>query len=155
MLITFILREKTMMNRNSAGFTIIELMIAVAIIGVLAAIAIPAYSNYVTRAKVSEAFSFAQAAKTAVAEYYQSHGSLPASNSDAGIGSMSGTNVTAVDVGSNGVIKVTLNTAISGITNGANTLAFAPAASESGITWSCTTAAGTTINPQYLPSACK
>ncbi|MDM1707590.1 pilin [Thiopseudomonas alkaliphila] len=67
------------------GFTLIELMIVVAIIGILAAVALPAYQDYTNRAKMSEVLSFASSGKTAVAEYYQSEGKLPADNEAAGM----------------------------------------------------------------------
>jgi type IV pilus assembly protein PilA len=73
------------MKRIQNGFTLIELMIVVAIIGILAAIAIPQYQNYVARAQVSEALVLASGAKVAVAEYFNTHGSFPASNDDAGL----------------------------------------------------------------------
>nr|ADI23793.1 Tfp pilus assembly protein, major pilin PilA [uncultured gamma proteobacterium HF4000_47G05] len=73
------------MKRINFGFTLIELMIVVAIIGVLAAIAIPQYQNYVARAQASEAFSLASGAKTAVAEYFMLNGTFPADNGTAGL----------------------------------------------------------------------
>lgn len=133
---------------KNKGFTIIELMIAVAIIGILAAIAIPAYQNYVIRAKVSEALTFASQAKTSVAEYYQSQGSLPTTNTQAGLAtSVTGTNVSQVSVGTSGVITVT--TSIAGVTGNID---FAPTVNSSGITWVCT---GGTLGNQYRPSNCK
>jgi type IV pilus assembly protein PilA len=73
------------MKRVNSGFTLIELMIVVAIIGILAAVAIPQYQNYVARAQVSEALVMASGAKTAVAEYYMTTGSFPQSNSEVGL----------------------------------------------------------------------
>jgi len=72
------------MNKVQQGFTLIELMIVVAIIGILAAVAIPAYQDYTVRAKMSEAVTAASAAKTSVSEYYISQGSMPADAGAAG-----------------------------------------------------------------------
>jgi type IV pilus assembly protein PilA len=74
------------MKNAQQGFTLIELMIVVAIIGILAAIAIPAYQDYTIRAKVSEAVLAASPGKTAVAEFYMSQGSMPTDNAAAGFG---------------------------------------------------------------------
>jgi len=134
-------------NKNK-GFTIIELMIAVAIIGILAAIAVPAYSTYTVRAKVSETMGFADSAKTAVSEFYQSQGTLPLNNATAGLpaaASMTGTNTASVTV-TNGVIAAV--TSISGI-DPQVTLTFTPTVSSSGINWSCTSGS------QYAPSSCR
>lgn len=73
------------MKKMQQGFTLIELMIVVAIIGILAAVAIPAYSDYTTRAKVTEAVGALAAAKTSVSEYYTSMGTMPADATAAGI----------------------------------------------------------------------
>jgi len=73
------------MKRLNSGFTLIELMIVVAIIGILAAVAIPQYQNYVARAQVSEALVLASGAKTAVAEYFNVNGKFPANNEAAGL----------------------------------------------------------------------
>ena len=73
------------MKRNQAGFTLIELMIVIAILGILAAIAIPAYQDYSVRAKVSEAINVASPAKLAVAEYLSSEGSWPTNRTAAGV----------------------------------------------------------------------
>ncbi len=72
------------MKHNNAGFTLIELMIVIAILGILIAIALPAYQDYTVRAKMSEALSLAAKEKVAVAEYYMSNGSFPNSMEEAG-----------------------------------------------------------------------
>ena len=92
------------MRSKNGGFTLIELMIVVAIIGILAAVAIPAYSDYTTRAQVTEALNLASAAKTAVSESYGSNGAWPADNSSAGLGvstDIKGKYVDSVAVASN------------------------------------------------------
>lgn len=133
--------------KNNKGFTIIELMIAVAIIGILAAIAIPAYSNYTARAKASEALTLADSAKTAVSEYYQSNGTLPANNSAAGLAtSITGTNTSYVTV-SDGIITA-LTTSLGA--SGRVTFSMVPAPTANGITWTCTGGGS-----PYAPSSCR
>jgi type IV pilus assembly protein PilA len=90
------------MKRMQQGFTLIELMIVVAIIGILAAIAIPQYAEYTNRARVSEGLQLAAGAKTSVAEYYSANNKFPNGNADAGValaGQIKGNNVTSVTVG--------------------------------------------------------
>ncbi|MEE7618563.1 pilin [Neisseria meningitidis] len=73
------------MNTLQKGFTLIELMIVIAIVGILAAVALPAYQDYTARAQVSEAILLAEGQKSAVTEYYLNHGEWPANNSSAGV----------------------------------------------------------------------
>jgi type IV pilus assembly protein PilA len=98
------------MTKLQKGFTLIELMIVVAIIGILAAIAIPAYQDYTIRAQVSEGMNLAAAAKAAVAESFLNRGTAPANRTEAGMSATAtdtnGKYVTQVDV-VNGVIEVT------------------------------------------------
>ncbi|HEZ6330847.1 TPA: pilin [Neisseria meningitidis] len=94
------------MNTLQKGFTLIELMIVIAIVGILAAVALPAYQDYTARAQVSEAILLAEGQKSAVTEYYLNHGIWPGGNSDAGVASSStikGKYVQKVEV-KNGVV---------------------------------------------------
>ncbi|CWQ04695.1 pilin [Neisseria meningitidis] len=95
------------MNTLQKGFTLIELMIVIAIVGILAAVALPAYQDYTARAQVSEAILLAEGQKSAVTEYYLNHGEWPGDNSSAGVASVStdikGKYVQSVTV-ANGVI---------------------------------------------------
>jgi len=140
--------------RKQQGFTLIELMIVVAIIGILAAIAIPAYQDYTVRAKVSEGMNLASAAKLGVAEYYQSVGTIPETNATAGIaasGSIRGNNVSSVAVGTGGAITITY----SNDTNiQDNTLILTPdfTTNAGSITWTCT---GGDVEDRYRPPECR
>ncbi|HEZ5567882.1 TPA: pilin [Neisseria meningitidis] len=94
------------MNTLQKGFTLIELMIVIAIVGILAAVALPAYQDYTARAQVSEAILLAEGQKSAVTEYYLNHGEWPANNSSAGVATsadIKGKYVKSVEV-KNGVI---------------------------------------------------
>ncbi|WP_127218335.1 pilin [Neisseria meningitidis] len=94
------------MNTLQKGFTLIELMIVIAIVGILAAVALPAYQDYTARAQVSEAILLAEGQKSAVTEYYLNHGEWPANNNSAGVASASdikGKYVQKVEV-KNGVV---------------------------------------------------
>ncbi|HEZ4781160.1 TPA: pilin [Neisseria meningitidis] len=94
------------MNTLQKGFTLIELMIVIAIVGILAAVALPAYQDYTARAQVSEAILLAEGQKSAVTEYYLNHGKWPGNNSSAGVATstdIKGKYVQSVEV-KNGVI---------------------------------------------------
>ncbi|HEZ6565598.1 TPA: pilin [Neisseria meningitidis] len=98
------------MNTLQKGFTLIELMIVIAIVGILAAVALPAYQDYTARAQVSEAILLAEGQKSAVTEYYLNHGTWPSDNSAAGVASSStikGKYVQSVEV-KNGVVTATM-----------------------------------------------
>lgn len=97
---------------GQAGFTLIELMIAIAIVGVLAAIAVPAFANYLARARVSEAINYAQQCKTGFVEFYSTRGALPATLADANCPDLSTDNVASVAINTAvPSIRVTLTSA--------------------------------------------
>jgi len=143
-----------MKKQVQKGFTLIELMIVVAIIGILASIALPAYQDYTKRAHVSEGLSLASGAKTSVAEYYSTNATWPTTNAQAGLAtaaSISGTAVTEVSVGTGGVISAKFNAKVE---NG-KYLKLKPTDNGGAIKWDCTSTAGTDINAKYLPSKCR
>ena len=139
------------MQKVQQGFTLIELMIVVAIIGILAAVAIPAYQDYTIRARVTEGLGLASAGKTAVSEYFASNGTLPGSNSEAGMATaatISGNAVSSVSVNTNGVIEVYF----SGNPITGSTLFLTPATSAGRVVWDCR--AGD-LEGKYRPSSCR
>ena len=145
------------MKNVQKGFTLIELMIVVAIIAILAAIAIPAYQDYLIRSQVSEGAVLSDGAKTAMGEFYSNTGRFPTANASAGLataGSILGKYVSGVDVSTkNGQIQAKFSAnANSKIAN--KILAFSATTNAGSISWSCTNAA-TTVDPKYLPTACR
>lgn len=138
--------------KSQKGFTLIELMIVVAIVGILAAVALPAYQNYTIRAQVTELMSLADGAKVPVTEVYQSSGALPTTNALANYSGASGKYTASVAVGADGVITATANETNANAAIQKKTITLAPAASASGtLIWTC---AGS-IDVQYRPTSCK
>lgn len=147
------------MKNVQQGFTLIELMIVVAIIGILAAIAIPAYQDYTIRAQVSEGLSLSGAAKAAVTEYYQDQGAYPTTNALAGLedaDKISGKYVSQVAVGAAGLITVTYSNSAPQSANAnidAATLTLTPTDNGGSVSWDC--AAGAKLVDKWLPAACR
>ena len=136
------------------GFTLIELMIVVAIIGILAAVALPAYQDYTKRARVSEALSLMSGAKASVTEYYSTNNTWPSGNASAGLAakaSISGGSVSSVEVAGSKITAV-LRT---NVENGKKVVLKGPS-TAGGVTWSCKAAvSGTDVNSKFLPSECR
>ena len=140
--------------KKQQGFTLIELMIVVAIIGILAAIAIPAYQDYTIRAQVSEGLSLAGGAKAAVSEYTMDTGNFPTDNTLAGLSlanTISGKYVTGV-ANVSGVISVTYGNSAH-TTIATETLVLSAATSAGSVQWVCKS--GGAIANKHLPAACR
>ena len=147
--------------KNQKGFTLIELMIVVAIIAILAAIAISQYQDYVIRSQVSEGSSLADGTKTAVAEFYNNTGRFPTSNESAGLAlpdDIQGNYVESLNVGG-GTILATFS---SGTPQKANdaidtaVLEFSPITHGGSIAWACGDGGGgKTLEAKWLPSVCR
>jgi type IV pilus assembly protein PilA len=147
--IRYFYQELFMLKNAQKGFTLIELMIVVAIIGILAAIAIPAYSNYTKRAKVTELVTAASACKASVSEYFQAQGAMPADITAAGCESVATTKMSGLALDAAGEITVT--SIITGAT-GDYILTPAQVGTTGVLQWTCT---DSTIDDQYLPANCR
>jgi type IV pilus assembly protein PilA len=153
------------MHKQQSGFTLIELMIVVAIVGILASVAIPAYSDYTVRAKVTEAVAAAGAAKTSVADYYYANNELPSANAQAGLAeetTYSTEIISTISIGSDsdatfdkGAIIVAFKPFGGSITDG-DTLVFNPDTTSNSLAWDCSVAVGTnTLPSKYAPANCR
>ncbi|AVP97607.1 prepilin-type cleavage/methylation domain-containing protein [Ahniella affigens] len=140
--------------RTNNGFTLIELMIVVAIIAILAALAIPAYQDYAIRAQVGECLTLVSGTKTAVAEGFTNTGSFPTSNVDAGVApatEIAGNYISSVSVGTLGVVSCTFgndaNAAIAGLS-----IQMVPVAEVGAVHWVCE---HNTVPERFVPSNCR
>ena len=145
------------MKKVQQGFTLIELMIVVAIIGILAAIAIPAYQDYTVRAQVSEGLNLGGGAKTAVTEYFQDRGTWPTNNTEAGLdatpGNIKGKYVKSVTVGASGVVTVLYGIDAHATLLAGKTITLTPADAGGSITWACSSISS--LPDKHLPASCR
>lgn len=140
------------------GFTLIELMIVVAIIGILAAIALPAYQDYTARSQMAEALSLGAGARTAVTEFYTANGQFPTNNQSAGLdatpANISGNYVDSVTV-AGGLITVAMKAA--GIAEGirSKTMVLSATTNAGSVEWACKAGGSAAVDAKYLPSSCR
>lgn len=146
------------MKNVQKGFTLIELMIVVAIIGILAAVALPAYQDYTARSQVSEAMILSEGAKSAVTEYWTNKGAFPSNNASAGLSSAASINgkyVSQVDMAS-GLITATMRgtgSVAKGIES--KTISLSPLTTVGSVKWVCKTGTTNGLAAKYLPSSCR
>lgn len=140
---------------NQKGFTLIELMIVIAIVGILAAVALPAYQDYTIRAKIAEPMATLSEAKTSMSEYFVAMGKLPANATAAGIRTSIGTDITSsLAVASSGNLTVTLTSDASLGDAGGEDIVLSLTSSTNGqLQYKCTAGSGMAV--KFLPANCR
>jgi type IV pilus assembly protein PilA len=140
------------MKSIQKGFTLIELMIVVAIIGILAAIAIPAYSDYTERAKVSELVTIASACKGSMTEYYQSEGTFPGTLEEAGCNDTQTDKIAGITIAGGATGTITVESALTRATGDFILVGTPVSATDDSVEWTCNTS---TIDEKFLPANCR
>lgn len=138
------------MFKKNTGFTLIELMVVVAIIGILSAIAIPAYQDYIVRAKVSEMVNIASSAKSSITEYILTKNDYPNSAEQAGVTLTTSPMVKSMEIGEQGVITISSTADVTGTPDGLQII-LKPTNTGGNVSWSCTSSGET----KYAPSSCR
>jgi type IV pilus assembly protein PilA len=143
------------MKKVQQGFTLIELMIVVAIIGILAAVAIPAYQDYTIRAKITEVIGLAASAKTSISEYYTTMGSMPTTPEEAGVNTTTAQSTYVSAIAFTGTDTTNASVTYTLANLGApdtTTIIFAGLGSDNGVQWTCDTGSA---EEKYLPANCR
>ena len=149
------------MKAIQKGFTLIELMIVIAIVGVLAVVALPAYQDYTARAQMSEALTLAEGQKSAVVEYYSDKGKFPADNAAAGIAAANEikgkyvASVTVATANDKATITAKMNsTGVNKDIQGA-TLVLEGSQNAGSFDWTCKSGGDKAVKDKFLPSSCR
>ena len=149
-------KKEIQMKRVQQGFTLIELMIVVAIVGILAAIALPAYQDYTVRAKTSEGLARMAEAKTSVAEYFSANGTFPPSAASAGFNTAAAGFVASMNCngGVCNTILLQFNNREPNLNN--KTITLSALAQNGQLVWKCKPGiTGTAVDTKYLPASCR
>ena len=147
-----------MKKTNQKGFTLIELMIVIAIVGILAAVALPAYQDYTIRAKMSEAIALLGEGKTSVTEYFIANNVMPPNAAAAGLRGHIGTPiVNSLRYLVGGIVEVEVAATVGGDINAANDLVHLSMAGTAGgtVQWTCKPAGSGGVPSKYLPANCR